>query len=197
MKLGCPIILASGSPRRRVLLKQLGLDFNVHVSDVDESFSPEDPPEHIVQELAQKKADVIAPRFRDALTIAADTIVVLNGNVLGKPTNRQHAIDMLKALSGKQHAVYTGIALHHPESDRRITAYAETKVTFASMTTQEIESYVATGSPMDKAGSYGIQDDQGALYVSSIDGDYYNVVGLPLHTFYTVLKESFDDLLIY
>lgn len=197
MKLGCPIILASGSPRRRLLLEQLGLEFTIHVSDVDESFNPEDPPEHIVQELAQKKADVIAPRFHDSLTIAADTIVVLDKKILGKPVDRDDATQMLAALSGRKHDVYTGIALQHPASNRKVTSYASTRVRFAEMTRQEIESYVSSGSPMDKAGSYGIQDDQGALYISGIEGDYYNVVGLPIYTLYSVLKESFDDLLTY
>ena len=197
MKLNCSFILASGSPRRRSLLNQLGLHFDIHVSDVDESFDPDELPEVIVQTLAQKKSNAIAPRFPNSLTLAADTIVVLNGKILGKPVDQQDAINMLNQLSGKQHTVYTGISLQHPITQRIVNAFASTRVTFAPMTSREIESYVSTGSPMDKAGSYGIQDDQGALYITSIQGDYYNVVGLPIHTMYTVLKSNFDDLLIF
>ena len=197
MKLNCSFILASGSPRRRDLLHQLGLKFEVHVSDVDESFNPQHSPETIVQALAEKKGSAIAPRFPDSLTLAADTIVVLDGHILGKPVDREHAITMLNQLSDRQHTVYTGISLQHPSSNRSVNAYASTQVTFAAMNHKEIESYVSTGSPMDKAGSYGIQDDQGALYISDIKGDYYTVVGLPIHTMYNVIKSNFDDLLIF
>ena len=197
MKLNCPLILASASPRRKALLQQLGLEFSVQKSNADESFNPMAPPETIVQELAQKKADIIASGFPRSLTLAADTIVVLDHKILGKPTDREDAIRMLTSLSNRQHVVYTGIALSHPQSHRKVTGYESTKVNFAPLTPAEIESYVSTGSPMDKAGSYGIQDDQGALYVSGIVGDYYNVVGLPIHLMYTILKKNFDDLLTY
>ena len=197
MKLNCPLILASASPRRRTLLSQLGLEFSVHISFVDEFFNVEDPPERIVQGLAQKKADAIAPRFPDSLTLAADTIVVFQHKILGKPSTKDDAIRMLKTLRDNQHVVYTGLALQHPQSNRKITTHASTQVTFGPMTIEEIESYVSTGSPMDKAGAYGIQDDQGALYISGINGDYYNVVGLPIHTMYRALKTNFDDLLMH
>ena len=196
MKINCPLILASGSPRRRLLLNQLGLKFNIHVSDVEETFNPDDKPEIIVQKLAEKKAGAVAPEYPDSLTLAADTIVVLNGEILGKPIDQKDASRMLALLSGKQHYVYTGISLMHPVSKRSVQAFASTKVTFAQMTPQEIESYVSTGSPLDKAGSYGIQDDQGSLYILGVEGDYYNVVGLPLRTLYEALKSNFDDLLI-
>ena len=196
MKLNCPFILASGSPRRRLLLEKLGLEFEIHVSDVDESFDPEDPPEVIVQMLSQKKCNAVAPQFPNSLTLAADTIVVLDGKILGKPKDSNEAISTLNQLSDRKHTVFTGISFLHPASNRAIHAYESTEVTFAPMTTEEIDSYVASGSPMDKAGSYGIQDDQGALYISNIQGDYYNVVGLPLHRMYSVLKNNFDDLLI-
>ena len=166
------------------------------MSDVEESFNPNDKPEIIVQKLAEKKAEAVAPEYPDSLTLAADTIVVLNGEILGKPIDQKDASRMLALLSGKQHYVYTGISLMHPASKRTVQAFASTTVTFAQMTSQEIESYVSTGSPLDKAGSYGIQDDQGSLYILGIEGDYYNVVGLPLRTLYEALKSNFDDLLI-
>ena len=196
MQLKCPLILASASPRRKVLLEQLGLSFKIHASDVDEQFNPEEPPETIVQYLADKKCKAISPSYPQSLTLAADTIVVLEGKILGKPTDSEEARNMLSSLSNNQHQVLTGIALSHPESSRHLTTYEKTLVTFDSLSDQEITSYINTGSPFDKAGSYGIQDDQGALYISHIQGDYYNVVGLPLHRLYQSLKTHFQDLLV-
>lgn len=195
MRFNCPLVLASGSPRRKKLLEQLGLSFEVHVSDADESFDPDDTPADIVRQLAEIKANAISASFPDALVLAADTIVVSDGEVLGKPVDAQAATETLRKLSGNTHQVFTGIALHHLVSDRRIQAFEETNVTFARLSDAEIAGYVATGSPMDKAGAYGIQDDQGALYIPRIEGDYYNVVGLPLHRLYTTLRLHFDDLI--
>lgn len=196
MRLRTDVILASGSPRRRHLLKQLGLSFRVHASDVDETIDSNLLPSVMVEALAQRKAAAISSLYPHALTLAADTIVVLDNQVLGKPENEAEAARMLNSLSGRIHTVYTGFALHHPTSARFITAHEATQVTFATMSGDEIASYVATGSPMDKAGAYGIQDDQGALYIQHIDGDYYCVMGLPLHRLYTVLKTEFADLLV-
>lgn len=195
MQLMCPFILASASPRRKKLLEQIGLSFEVHASDADESFDVNDSPENIVKQLAARKSKPVATLYPDSLILSADTIVVLEDAILGKPESETEAIRMLGRLSNNQHEVYTGIALSHPQSKRFFTDFAVTKVTFAPLTEVEITSYVATGSPMDKAGAYGIQDDRGALFISEIQGDYYNVVGLPLHTFYTSLKTNFDDLL--
>ncbi len=197
MNLKCPLILASASPRRKKLLEQLGLSFTVHASHVDEDAPADAPAEHIVQHLSSKKAAAVAPQFADALTLAADTLVVLDGAILGKPADEDEATRMLKRLSGRQHEVYTGIALHHPATSRYLTAFETTRVTFSSLSEREIAAYVATRSPFDKAGGYGIQDDQGALYVSGIEGDYYNVVGLPLNRLYQMLKVHFSDLLMY
>ena len=195
MKLNCPLVLASASPRRKKLLEQLGLSFEVQASNVDESFNANDAPQDIVQHLAAKKSRGIDVKFSDCLILSADTIVVLDRQILGKPASKEEACRMLTKLSGKQHEVFTGIALSHPASNRFVTNAAVTRVTFAQLTEKEILSYVATGSPMDKAGAYGIQDDRGALFISSIQGDYYNVVGLPLYTLYSTLKRVFDDLL--
>ena len=196
MRFRCPLILASASPRRKKLLEQLGLDFIVQASDVDESFEAGTPPDSIVRTLAQTKAEAISQQYSDALVLAADTIVVLEDDILGKPTGNREAAQMLTRLSGKTHTVFTGIALIHRPTSRTITAFESTRVTFAPMTQDEIQQYVATGSPLDKAGAYGIQDDQGALYIERIEGDYYNVVGLPVHRLYKTVCEYFGDLLV-
>lgn len=194
MKLRVAFILASQSPRRRKLLAQLGLPFEVHPSHVDENAINHHSPAQLVQQLALEKARVVAARFPEALTLGADTLVVLDGEVLNKPADAAEARTMLRRLSGRTHTVYTGIALVHPASQRQITDYEATQVTFASLTDAEINAYVATGSPLDKAGAYGIQDDYGAVFIRRIEGDYYNIVGLPLHRLYHMLRSHFADL---
>jgi len=195
MKLRVPLILASRSPRRRKLLAQLGLDFEVHPSDLDENATNHRLPEQLVEQLALEKARTVAARFPEALTLGADTIVVLDGDVLNKPADEAEARAMLRRLSGRTHTVYTGVALVHPASQREVVDYEATQVTFAPLTDAEIDAYVATGSPLDKAGAYGIQDDYGAVFIRRIEGDYYNVVGLPLHRLYRMLRNHFADLI--
>ncbi len=195
MKLRVPLILASRSPRRRKLLQQLGLDFEVHPSELDEKATNHRLPEQLVEQLALEKARRVAARFPEALTLGADTIVVLDGEVLNKPADEAEARAMLRRLSGRTHTVYTGIALMHPASQREIVDYEATRVTFAPLSDAEIDAYVATGSPLDKAGAYGIQDDYGAVFIRRIEGDYYNVVGLPLHRLYCMLRNYFPDLI--
>ena len=195
MRFTCPFILASGSPRRKQLLNQLGLDFTIQVSDADESFDPEMNPPDIAMQIAARKVETISKLNPDALTLAADTIVVFGKEILNKPETPAEAVSMLSRLSGNKHQVYTGLAIAHPKSGRQVLAYEETDVYFSDMSSTEVEQYVASGSPMDKAGAYGIQDDRGALFVNRIEGDYYNVVGLPLHRLYQVMKESFADLM--
>lgn len=170
------------------------MSFTVQVSPAEEVIPADAEPASIVQMLAAQKADPVAAAHPDALTLAADTIVALDGDILGKPSSREEARQMLRRLSGATHTVYTGIALVHPASARETTAVTATDVTFGTLSDEEIAAYVATGSPMDKAGSYGIQDDLGALFVERIDGDYYNVVGLPLRRLYLTLRETFGDL---
>lgn len=196
MRLSLPFVLASRSPRRKHLLEQIGLTFTIEVSESPEEIRPGTPPSEIVRNLAHEKAAIVARNHPDALTLGADTIVVLDDQVLGKPATEEEAYDMLRALSGRTHTVYTGIALLHPATARAHTAFEATRVTFADLSEDEIWAYVATGSPMDKAGAYGIQDDLGALFISRIDGDYYTVVGLPLHRLYRTLNEHFPDLLL-
>jgi septum formation protein len=173
------LVLASQSPRRRELLTQMGFtDFAVMPAQREEQADPALPPEQYVEQLALNKAQEVASRCDgDAVVIGADTIVVLDGQVLGKPQNAAHALQMLTALSGRKHTVYTGVCvLCGGEVELRHEA---TQVSFCSLTEREILAYIATGEPMDKAGAYGIQG-RGALLIEGIQGDYYNVVGLPI-----------------
>ena len=173
------IILASGSPRRRQLLEQVGLrGLVVRASDVDESVRPGLTPAEMVEELsARKAAAVVREAPKDGLVLAADTVVALEGAVLGKPASPEEAARMLAALSGRTHQVYTGLTLAGPGAVR--TEHEVTAVTFRALSGAEIAAYVATGEPMDKAGAYGIQG-LGALLVQRLEGDYFNVMGLPL-----------------
>lgn len=178
------VILASASPRRQELLKFVIPEFDVAPSGAPEEASGH--PASRVVELALVKARDIAARYPDALIIGADTLVALRGHVLGKPQDEADAAAMLRMLSGRTHKVYTGLALITGAKAR--TACCVTRVTFAHMTEAEIRAYVATGEPMDKAGAYGIQGFAGK-YIRGIRGCYYNVMGLPLHTLYNMLKE--------
>ncbi len=182
------LILASRSPRRRRLLKQIGLEFEVRESGVDE-FVPEGAsPEEYVTLLSKRKAEAVGASERDAIVIGADTIVVLDGKFLNKPRDETDAETMLSALSGRTHCVYTGFTLLDRPSSISSSGVEMTEVTFRNLEAEEIRSYVASGSPMDKAGAYGIQDDFGAVFVRSINGCYYNVVGFPLARFYSSLR---------
>ena len=195
MTLRTPLVLASQSPRRRRLLEQLGLAFRVQVSPAEEVVADGEAPAAAVRRLALDKARPVAVQHPSALTLAADTEVVLDGRMLGKPGHPDEARAMLRRLSDRTHTVLTGLALVHPATERRVVACEATSVAFAALTEAEIEAYVATGSPLDKAGAYGIQDDYGAVFVRRIEGDYYNVVGLPLHRVYRLLHDHFADLL--
>jgi septum formation protein len=191
LSLPLPLVLASSSPRRSHLLRQIGLQFSVQPSEVDEStFSTVGvSPDEFVQILAEAKARDVASRLSEgAIVLGADTIVVLNGNILGKPLDQTDATQMLRQLSGKTHIVYTGIAFAESLTLNIHTAFSSTEVTFRELDDAEIADYIATGSPMDKAGAYGIQDDFGAVFVSHIVGCYYTIVGLPLELFYRSLR---------
>ena len=173
------IILASNSPRRRELLAQIGIrDFQILSPDVDETVEPGLSPARMVEALSLRKAQAAAGRAgADDLIIAADTVVALDGRVLGKPRDQEEAFAMLSALSGREHRVYTGVTVLG--GGRAATEHEETAVAFRALSPEEIRDYIATGEPMDKAGAYGIQG-VGALLVQGIRGDYCNVVGLPL-----------------
>ncbi|WP_307150690.1 Maf family protein [Robertmurraya andreesenii] len=180
------LILASSSPRRKELLESLHLTFEVSSSDVDESFQSEWTPEEIVMELARRKAQYVAKQHPSAYVIGSDTIVVADGQVLGKPKSEQEAVAMLESLSGRTHAVYTGVTIISPTEHTHF--FEKTDVEFWELTADEILSYVDTKEPLDKAGAYGIQG-YGRLLVKRINGDYYSVVGLPLSKTIRELKK--------
>ncbi len=195
LQLHAPLILASASPRRKKLLEQIGLDFRVVVSAFDEDVIPTDiSPQDYVQILAHSKALHVAQKLGEpAIVIGADTTVVLQGYILNKPRDAADAVRMLSMLSNRTHDVFTGIALVECRADGSVTKSVQdvcrTEVRFRQLSTEEIRGYVIGGSPLDKAGSYGIQDDFGAVFVEGIHGCYNNVVGLPLELLYRRLQE--------
>jgi septum formation protein len=189
-----PLILASQSPRRKNLLKQIGLKFRVIPSRAAEVFSSRQSPGENAQRIALEKAIDVAARLRRGIVIGADTIVVLDHHVLGKPKSKDDAKRMLRLLSGREHSVFTGFALRDVETGKHTSGVEETKVRFRKLTEKEIADYVNSGSPMDKAGSYGIQDDFGAVFVERVNGCFYNVVGFPLARFYSTLQRFASDL---
>lgn len=181
------IILASGSPRRADLLARIGVEFELEPSQVQERpHMDEAPPDYIIR-IARAKVVAVARKRESGLVIGADTIVVLDGRLLGKPEDEEDARRMLRQISGKWHAVMTGLALYDAATRREVADYDKTLVRFAQMTEREIDWYVKTGEPMDKAGSYGIQG-LGGLFVDEIAGNYYNVVGLPLPLLYRLAR---------
>ncbi len=194
MTLNVPFILASRSPRRSHLLTSTGFKFQVLPSEREETMIAGEPPQRMAARLASEKASNIALMSPSALVLGADTIVILDDQILGKPTDKEAAKDMLSALSGRSHRVITGISLQHLASERVETRIESTTVTMGAISADQIERYVASGSPLDKAGSYGIQDE-GAFFVQRIEGDFYNVMGLPLHLLYRMLTDNFQDLI--
>jgi septum formation protein len=175
------ILLASTSPRRRFLLREAGIAFDVVAPrDVAEDFPPGEPPEELVVRHALTKARSVAAAHRGRLVLGADTVVVLDGRVFGKPADEDEARAMLAQLAGRTHTVYTGLALVDASSGREAAEAEATGVTMRPLGDEEIAYYVATGEPLDKAGAYAVQG-RGALLVERVDGDYFNVVGLPLH----------------
>lgn len=173
------LILASKSPRRYDLLKQLGLDFEVIPSKIEEDFVPNEPPREHVIRLAEAKALDVGNQFPENWVIGADTIVYVDGIILGKPKSREEAMDMLKRLSGEEHRVLTGISVRHSNKGRGECEAVETAVRVKSLSPVEMDWYIGTGEPFDKAGGYGIQGI-GSFMIESINGSYTNVVGLPL-----------------
>ena len=188
-------ILASNSPRRREILSMLGMDFEVIVSDCDESICGEMPPDALVCELARRKAEAVANKLQiksDYIVLGSDTVVFDGSRVLGKPHSEDDAYNMLMSLSDREHSVFTGVALTGRIDGRNIAVCeaAETKVVFAKLGEGEVRYYIGTGEPMDKAGSYGIQGF-GGIFVSELHGDYYNVVGLPISLMRKMLARDF------
>lgn len=183
-----PLILASGSPRRQDFLTQLGLSFTIQVADIDETEKDNESAIELVTRLAREKGSAIANNNPDTWVISADTIVCLDGNVLGKPKDEQDAINTLMLLSGKTHTVHTAFSLTHKEKDICDTHCITTEVTFTHFSEKTAQAYVETQEPLDKAGSYGIQQ-RGVVLVERINGSYSNVVGLPLAELITQLEK--------
>jgi septum formation protein len=179
------VVLASSSPRRRELLALVGIDHDVVPADIDESYLPGESPLTHAERLAREKAAVVASAAPDAVTIGADTIVVVDGDVLGKPRDAAHAAEMLRRLSGRSHRVITAVAAVWRGRTR--SAVEEVGVTFRQLSAPEIAAYIATGEPMDKAGAYGIQG-YGATVVERVDGDYFAVMGLALNRLVRLLE---------
>ncbi len=183
------IILASASPRRRELIENLKIDFEVKTADCEEITVPGERPEDTVKRLSLTKARCVAElEGDDAVVIGADTVVAIDGKILGKPADENEAAEMLRLLSGRTHRVYTGLAV--VGRGKTVNEYVETEVKFYDLTDSQIKRYIATGEPMDKAGAYGIQK-YGSLLVEEIRGDYFNVVGLPVGRLDRVLRENF------
>jgi septum formation protein len=183
-----PILLASASPRRRELFTHLGYPFSTCAVEVDEAPQPREEAPATVLRLARDKAEAARPQCPDGVVIGADTVVEVDGKVLGKPVDAADAAAMLGRLAGREHRVWTAVAVLGP-GDREAVEAAVTRVWFRPMEPAEIAAYVATGEPLDKAGAYGIQE-RGAVFVERVEGDYFTVVGLPLCRLGLLLKEA-------
>jgi septum formation protein len=186
------LVLASSSPRRADLLRAAGIPFELFPVDVDEQFRLGEKPEHAVARLAEAKATVAASSHPDAIVLGADTTVVIGGKALAKPADAEDAARMLRLLSGRHHEVLTGVCVWH--QGRRLVHVEPTRVRMAKLGESEIEWYVATGEPFDKAGGYAVQG-LASRFIEGIDGSYSNVVGLPISSVYELLKELGCDIL--
>lgn len=182
------IILASASPRRKELLSLIGLKFRVDVSDYEEELGLKLEPRELAKYLSFEKARAVAHKYKNAVIIAADTFIVFRGKLLGKPHTDKEALRMLTLLNGKLHSVITGYTVFDTSTGKKISRSVETKVWFRKMTIEELRAYVKTGEPLDKAGAYAIQGI-GCLLVKKIEGDYFNVIGLPVASLAVTLKK--------
>ncbi|MGB9839302.1 Maf family protein [Thermovenabulum sp.] len=186
--MGRKLVLASSSPRRIELLKQIGLDFEVIPANIEEEKIIELKPDELVQKLAIEKVISVSKKVRNSIVIGADTLVYAENKVLGKPRTEKEALDMLLLLSNKWHKVYSGIAVLDTETQKLITDVEESGVKFKSISEKEAKNYIQTGEPMDKAGAYAIQG-KGAVFIERIEGCYYNIVGLPLFKLVKLLEQ--------
>ncbi|HZK33027.1 MAG TPA: Maf family protein [Tissierellaceae bacterium] len=185
------IILASSSPRRKELLNKYNLDFHIFPADVDESYGDDELPEQIAMSLALQKALWVEKHFKEEIIIAADTIVVLEDEILNKPIDEKHAFHMLKKLSGKEHRVITGISIIKANTNLKVIDFETTIVKFRNISDDKIKRYIKTKEPMDKAGAYGIQG-YGQVLIEGLNGCYSNVVGLPLGKLDYLLSKFFN-----
>lgn len=185
MPLNRPLIVASSSPRRQYLMREAGFDFTIEKPDVDESFPSQLPVDQVAKYLAEKKAKHFRLTMKDEIVLTADTVVILQNQILNKPGDRIEAVNMLTSLSGNTHTVMTGVCIISKEKE--ISFDDITQVTFASLKREEIEFYVDQYKPFDKAGAYGAQDWIGMVAIEKIVGSYFNVMGLPIHKVYQYL----------
>lgn len=185
------LILASGSPRRAEILNSVGWEFSKDVADIDETEFDGETPENYVQRLAKEKAEAIAEKYENALVLGADTTVVINEKIIGKPVDTEDAKRMLKMLSGNKHEVLTGVAVvkKNGNESKTMVGMQTTSVKFAVMSDAEINFLAENGEPLDKAGAYAVQA-QAALFIEKIEGDYWNVVGLPINFVYDLIKKN-------
>ena len=181
-----PLILGSSSPRRQFLMREAGFTFTVEKTDTDESFPQELPVDQVAKYLAVKKAEFFRTEIKDQVVVTADTVVIINNYILNKPQDRNEAIGMLNVLSGNTHRVMTGVCILSAEKEESFDDITE--VTFKTLTQEEIEFYVDTYKPFDKAGAYGAQDWIGMVAIERITGSYFNVMGLPIHKVYQHLS---------
>jgi septum formation protein len=182
------IILASASPRRKELLSLIGLKFKIDVSDYEEDLGLKLKPHELAKYISLEKARAVAQKYKDALIIAADTFIVFRNYLLGKPHTDSEALRMLILLNGRVHSVVTGYTVLDTRTGKKSSCSAETKVWFRKMTIDELRAYVKTGEPLDKAGAYAIQGI-GSLIIKKIEGDYFNVIGLPVASLAETLKK--------
>lgn len=192
-----PIILASASPRRRDILAQVGAKFTVMASEMDENITAPSPAEFVKSLSLGKASEIAGKTTGEAIIMGADTVVVFDDQILGKPKDKADAFKMLRSISGRKHSVFTGVTVLVREADATIkskTFAVETEVNIAELSDEEIEAYIATGEPMDKAGAYAIQGIF-APYVESINGDYYNIVGFPIAAIVKACKELGENIL--
>lgn len=185
------IILASASPRRKEILEKIKVKFDVLKSDIDETYIKYETPESLCMRLSFEKGYSVAVKHKNDLIISADTIVVYNNKIFNKPKDELEAIEMIKELSGKTHQVITGFTLINLSTNKKIVDFVVSEVKFKNLSNQTILNYIKTGEYKDKAGAYGIQG-YGSLLVDSINGDYFNIVGLPISKIYDKLKANFD-----
>lgn len=181
-----PLILASSSPRRQYLMREAGFDFTVEKPDVEESFPDDLPVDQVARYLANKKAEYFRKELHNQIIVTADTVVILDGEIMNKPADRKEAITMLSRLSGNTHLVMTGVCILSVEKEKSFDD--TTEVTFRNLKQEEIEFYVDQYKPYDKAGAYGAQDFIGMIAIEEIKGSYFNVMGLPIHKVYEHLK---------
>ena len=187
------IILASGSPRRHEILKNSGLKFRVEISGADEDNSLESLPDDLALSHARLKGNAVAEQFPESLVISADTVVVCQSEIMGKPADERDAYQMLQKLSGNTHQVITAYGLIYKKYNQVLFKTVTTDVTFHKLTDMEINAYIKTGEPFDKAGAYAIQG-QAAIFIEKIDGCYYNVMGFPISDFYKTLETFLQNL---